>query len=668
MKTAILALVAKVLGRKYDIDITVGGSEAFATSNRINVPVCEGDQALVLARGYIDHEAAHIRHTDFTILNTDDSFSFRLLNILEDVRIEKEIGEEYPGCAVNLRELSKILDCDGAFEPDPNNPATSILEWVMARCRINILSHPMEMELKAAEPLVRHALGSRFRKAERILDQLPTAMNTQDVVDIRDELMKLLQDAAKDFDKEEQKRQEQKQQGEGGKGQSSPSNSDKKDKSGQDEKGGGKGQPEKNNDQSSEPAKPDESGKPDKTDDTGEADKTGTESKEGKPEASDPSSNAGKDGKGEKDGDQGGKDKKDGAAPDSGKGQGQGQDGTAGKPGGDPDNGKGRKGEGGKGTPSGRDNDDKDQEGNGSSAGKGGVDPRKAKAAIEAAAKDAHVGDYGDIGEKLKEMLQSESIATAKNGTPLLPKGIPLQKSGGFSDLSTLRAHTAKLRARLTGLVQASKQKRSTPKRSGARLDKRNLSRLATGDTRLFVRKEEKRDVNTAIVMLLDNSGSMNLATDPDSKISVASRSCYIAAEALDSIPGVNVAAAVFNGFSDTVFPVLNFGEKPDHRKFSVSSSGGTRLGSALWWAWGELRLRQEPRKIVVAFTDGDTGDTDVTKEAIRKLREDGMEVIGIGIQDGSIRRYLPNNSRVIHNLGQLTPALLEEFKNLLAA
>lgn len=167
--------------------------------------------------------------------------------------------------------------------------------------------------------------------------------------------------------------------------------------------------------------------------------------------------------------------------------------------------------------------------------------------------------------------------------------------------------------------------------------------------------------------MLLDSSGSMGNTTVLN-KMGIASRACFVAAEALYSIPGVRTAIATFKGHENQVFPMVVFGEKPDHSRFNISGSGGTRLGHALWWAWGELCLRRETRKICIAFSDGDTGDSPVTHAAIKRMRESGIEVIGIGIQDSSIKQYLPDNYRIIKSLDQFTPALLDLLREKLVA
>ena len=80
--------------------------------------------------------------------------------------------------------------------------------------------------------------------------------------------------------------------------------------------------------------------------------------------------------------------------------------------------------------------------------------------------------------------------------------------------------------------------------------------------------------------------------------------------------------------------------------------------------------FRKEPRKICIAFSDGETNSEDVprTKAAITRMKASGMEVYGIGIQLRDIETYLPDTSRTINNLNELTPALLELLREKLAA
>ncbi len=547
MKARPLALIAKVLGRKYDVTVTIAGQIACTSGKEITIPVVSGDHAEALAHGYIDHEAGHVRYTDFSVQLTDN-FAGDLLNILEDVRIEQAIGWEYPGCIANLRDLTRILvEQHGAFIPDRSHPSQSILSWIMALTRIAVLGHDsMRQTRDSAEPLVRHILGKQFNQAVQLLDRTGTLRSTCETAALRDELMKLIRNAA----------QEQQQPN----GQSRTSQS--------------------------------------------------------------ASGSYGNNGQGNQDGQSPQKN-----ATNSNYGQ--------------------------------------------QIPGQSGAALENARQAISEALSGKSIGSYGNVGEKLAELLCQNATESSFNGSgaaaPRLPTAQPLLNTSGYDDISALRVHTAALRARLQGLVQASKQKRSTPSTVGHRLDSRVLTRLRVGDTRVFNRKEEKRAVNTAVCMLLDSSGSMGNSSLLG-KMGIASRACFVAAEALFSIPGVRTAIATFKGHDNHVFPMVNFGEKPDHNRFNITGSGGTRLGHALWWAWGELCLRRETRKICIAFSDGDTGDGPVTQAAIKRMREARIEVIGIGIQDNSIKQYLPDNHRIIKNLDQFTPALLELLREKLVA
>ena len=64
-----LPLVASVLGRKYGVQVEMGGADAYTDGKTIHLPALPSevpDTLLAMARGYLDHEAAHVRETDFS--------------------------------------------------------------------------------------------------------------------------------------------------------------------------------------------------------------------------------------------------------------------------------------------------------------------------------------------------------------------------------------------------------------------------------------------------------------------------------------------------------------------------------------------------------------------------------------------------------------------------
>ena len=61
-----LPLVASVLGRRYGVTVHIGGDSAYTDGTVIHLPrlpLDGGENLIALARGFLDHEAAHIRHT-----------------------------------------------------------------------------------------------------------------------------------------------------------------------------------------------------------------------------------------------------------------------------------------------------------------------------------------------------------------------------------------------------------------------------------------------------------------------------------------------------------------------------------------------------------------------------------------------------------------------------
>jgi cobaltochelatase CobT len=63
-----LPIVAAALGRKLGVEVGVGGHDACTDGLRIQIPdVPEDPASRDLAWGYLAHEAAHVRYTDFVV-------------------------------------------------------------------------------------------------------------------------------------------------------------------------------------------------------------------------------------------------------------------------------------------------------------------------------------------------------------------------------------------------------------------------------------------------------------------------------------------------------------------------------------------------------------------------------------------------------------------------
>ena len=91
-----LPIVAAALGRKFGVEVGVGGHEARTDGRHIQIPAVSDDPgSRDLAWGYLAHEAAHVRYTDFAVYEQatgEGPLQAILQNRIEDVRIERELA------------------------------------------------------------------------------------------------------------------------------------------------------------------------------------------------------------------------------------------------------------------------------------------------------------------------------------------------------------------------------------------------------------------------------------------------------------------------------------------------------------------------------------------------------------------------------------------------
>ena len=133
-----LPLVASVLGRKYGVQVRIGGDKAFTDGKVIQLPALplENDELISnLARGYCDHEAAHVRETNFEWLKLAklNPIEMHIWNTLEDWRGGNKLAESFPGCRKNFQWLIKHLFIPDGGEPQDvgKDPASAVLNCLL---------------------------------------------------------------------------------------------------------------------------------------------------------------------------------------------------------------------------------------------------------------------------------------------------------------------------------------------------------------------------------------------------------------------------------------------------------------------------------------------------------------------------------------------------------
>jgi len=157
------------------------------------------------------------------------------------------------------------------------------------------------------------------------------------------------------------------------------------------------------------------------------------------------------------------------------------------------------------------------------------------------------------------------------------------------------------------------------------------LPGVAAGNDRVFKRRLDVEGIDSAVVILLDISGSMFGNDDPKKhRVVSAVQACRALMDTLTAA-GVKVAVVAFGTY---VFELKTF--DGNHRKTSallgtVKPAGGTNDYAALRHAHQMLIKRQENRKLAFVITDG-RGNVDGVRQQVASGNAFGVTTIGIGI------------------------------------
>jgi cobalamin biosynthesis protein CobT len=267
-----------------------------------------------------------------------------------------------------------------------------------------------------------------------------------------------------------------------------------------------------------------------------------------------------------------------------------------------------------------------------------GTDPRDTLAAVLAAG----AGDCdGDLFTEVGRLLGTEASATSAVRLPL-PEDYTGNASAGMRLLGRVQAESARLSARLQGLVQASRMDRPRSVKRGRRLDPRRLHRAAVSDERIFARRAHRIAPNTAVHLLVDLSGSMHATVhrqdgSAGTRAGSALESALALGLALNGIPGVTVAVTAFPGQAgrpDRVTRMVRHSQSPRAcaGAFIQAARGGTPMAQALWYAAADLLACREERRLVMVLTDGAPDDATGVLRLLALCRQADIETVGVGI------------------------------------
>ena len=704
IKTVIGALrhTLAALAERRGLRLTVGGDTASTNGKVVNLPVLpeEDEVAALLAEGYVDHEAAHVRWTNFSVPNN------RWFNILEDVRIERLQGETYPGAKINLRRLAAALagGPEDVVVPPDDKPIAQFQVWLLARERRLVLGHDVGGWEQAVEEHCRKQYGNGFCDLfVSLADRVAFCQSTQDCADLADKIMDLIKNPPeppspppkpkpkpKPKSKPDQGEGEGSEEGEDGEDESEGGNAGAGSSADQEQ---GNQENQEGDSGSDSDLSPDDGGDPSESspspgsgnsqsDDGNDADEeeeegdSGSDSDSSSDDDGDPSESS--PGSGNSQPEDGNDADEEGEDGDEGNSS---SDAQSGGEDADPSSSGPQNSHGAGGEDTGPDSSS-DDNGNPSESSPS-PDPSRISKALKALANAKEEdGDSQDLASQLEKALNeiAQSAASGNGDSPLVIANespnpyrgatLPPKLEQGMREAVV---NTSRMKAQLAGLLQAARRKPSYPRQIGTRIDPRSCHLIAakTPENRVFQSRHEKVAVNTAVTLLLDRSGSMNWAKQD--LLTPAIKAAYATSVALSRVEGVVHNVVCYEGLNGDeeggVTSLKKFEEKPRPEHYSgLYAGGGTPIAEALMWAGMVLTHRHlETRRIVVLFTDGEPNDPSEAERAVGVLRKSGVEVYAVFFGRGYNRFWIDEaSSRVLEDIQELPKVFITLLKQTL--
>ncbi|OKO99411.1 VWA domain-containing protein [Xenorhabdus eapokensis] len=203
-----LPIVAAAYGEKLGVKVAIGNDEAYTDGKTIVVPNIPDDYPHMDAVwGYLAHEAAHVRFTDFGV-ERRRGLHTELSNVLEDCRIERAMMELFPGTSQTLNEVARYMAQAGHYEhvTDKEAPASILtgfcLYWLQTKAvGQSVLQPYLDSATSVFERVFPQGVVVRLNA---LLRKAVNTKSTAEVTSLADQIIKMIEE---EKEKEEQKSQ-----------------------------------------------------------------------------------------------------------------------------------------------------------------------------------------------------------------------------------------------------------------------------------------------------------------------------------------------------------------------------------------------------------------------------------------------------------------------------
>lgn len=216
-----LPYIAGALASKQGVKVLQGDWAKTNCVDTIWLPPLPDDDpnVRVKALGFVGHETAHISFTDNSAdmhkkigaMKNSATF-FGMMNLLEDIRIEKLQKSRFPGVSDNLAKLVEIMVEEKMFKApkEESKPVAIMQGWILAKLRHDLLKqHAIKSVMEETDVVFEKMLPQNTRiRLEALAFDVENATSTMDVFNLTHEIMQMIEEEAK---KEEEKEKEQEQ-------------------------------------------------------------------------------------------------------------------------------------------------------------------------------------------------------------------------------------------------------------------------------------------------------------------------------------------------------------------------------------------------------------------------------------------------------------------------
>jgi len=272
---------------------------------------------------------------------------------------------------------------------------------------------------------------------------------------------------------------------------------------------------------------------------------------------------------------------------------------------------------------------------------------------------------------------------------------------GYAKDKSRLQSQITVMKSKLQRVIASKEMRDWDFGREQGRLDSKRFSSAMTGQKNVYKRRTDRIEMDTAISILVDCSGSMSSG----GKITLAKQVAIVLGECFEGT-GVKYEIVGFTNhyanMRDTINRLVYKGEKetkvyhrieplqlmmfkefndrlrdaqPFINAIDMVSMGNNSDRDAIQFAANRLSKRPESRKILFTLSDGSPANSCSnsvdSKDLIRGAKEavdeasKEIECVGIGIQDSSVKRIYPNYA-VVNNLEELQSTVMRKLSAIL--